>query len=191
MKICSKCGVKTNRTSKTMCLSCYRKQYYQENKERALNQSKERYNENKEKINKKTLENYYKNKKYKLTQQKEYVNNNKEKVLQRQKDYYQKNKEEINENHREYYWIMDNWEQDKIRHAKLKGLGYKPINRPWKGCSGHHLNHNDVLYIPKEIHFKYWHSLKYTDKIKKVNDLSFEWWNNRLILIQGVLNGIH
>jgi len=63
------------------------KEYYEENKEKVLQQQKEYYENNKEKI---------------LEYHKEYYENNEEKIKEYQKEYSKNNKEKIKEYHKEY-----------------------------------------------------------------------------------------
>ncbi len=36
------------------------------------------------------------------------------------------------------------------KSSKRRELGHTPLNKPFKGSDGHHINLNDVIYIPEE-----------------------------------------
>ena len=36
--------------------------------------------------------------------------------------------------------------------AKRRFLGFNPLNSPFPGCDAHHINPNDVIHIPRELH---------------------------------------
>lgn len=80
-----------------------KKEYYQKNKEKILENNKKRAEENKEKT-KEYLEQYRKNNKEKISQgKKEYHQNNKETIQKKKKIYRKNNKEHIKEHNKEYY----------------------------------------------------------------------------------------
>lgn len=40
-----------------------------------------------------------------------------------------------------------------LRHvAKRRSLGFNPLNSWFIGCEGHHINKDDVIYEPKQLH---------------------------------------
>jgi len=170
---CDICGIDKH-YAKGMCLSCYGKYNYNKNKDKKIKYQKEYNDKNKKFISERKKKYYIKNKEHTLQKVKENTNKNKDKYLQYQ---------------REYYW--EHLLEDKKSKAKQKGLGFKPINTPWRNCNSHHINKKDVLFIPKELHESIYHRQKLPNTMKEINDASFKWWNNRLILIQGILNGIH
>jgi len=43
--------------------------------------------------------------------------------------------------------------------AKRRVLGYVPLNRPFDGCEGHHIDKEQVIYIPKELHQSVRHNM--------------------------------
>ena len=50
-----------------------------------------------------------------------------------------------------------NWKGGKrladIKHSsKHRKLGFNLLNKPFENSEGHHINQNDVIYIPKEWH---------------------------------------
>jgi len=44
-------------------------------------------------------------------------------------------------------------------NAKHRQLGFNPLNEPFENCEAHHINEDQVVYIPKELHKKIYHNL--------------------------------
>lgn len=61
--------------------------------------------------------------------------------------------------------------QSKHAH-KRRGLGYNFLNEYFEGCEKHHINYNDVIYIPKETHKEIWHSLFQNKNMEQINTLA-------------------
>lgn len=57
-------------------------------------------------------------------------------------------------------------------------LGFIPLNRPFKGCAQHHIDKDHVIFIPKSLHSKYPHMLKYKCSMKKINKLAWKYFND-------------
>jgi len=47
--------------------------------------------------------------------------------------------------------------------AKRRLLGFNPLNSPFLGCEGHHINKDDVIYMPIALHHSIWHN-QYTGR---------------------------
>jgi len=47
-----------------------------------------------------------------------------------------------------------------------RNLGFNPLNKKFKGSVGHHINQDDVVYIPREIHLRHYHGT-YTEQHRK------------------------
>lgn len=62
--------------------------------------------------------------------------------------------------------------------AKRRVLGFVPVNRPFPGCDGHHINQNDVIYIPKAMHKSVPHNVWTGKNMDKINALVFAWYAN-------------
>ena len=69
--------------------------------------------------------------------------------------------------------------------AKRRGLGFKPINEPFEGCHGHHLDEVNVMFIPKWLHEKYPHRLKLEWTMKRINEAAWKWYRKSKKGIQG------
>lgn len=48
-------------------------------------------------------------------------------------------------------------------HAKRRLLGFNPLNSHFLNCEGHHINPNDIIYIPKSLHQSIYHN-QYTGR---------------------------
>lgn len=105
-----------------------------------------------------------KNKEYRKEYQKEYYQKNKDKMLKQynkyHKEYYQKNKEKFKE-------LNKRWRENNLFRAKIidirkmnkrkRELGFNIIvkNNLDEPFVYHHINNNDVLPFPKDIHILY------------------------------------
>lgn len=65
--------------------------------------------------------------------------------------------------------------EKRKRHQTLRRreLGFRPLNSWFEGSVAHHVNKNDVVYIPETIHKSVPHSLKTGMGMDKVNKLAF------------------
>jgi len=79
-----------------------KQEYYEQNKDKLLQQGKEYQEQNKDKIKEYIKEYQEQNKDKILQQKKEYYQQNKDKILQKGKEYREQNKEKINEYQKEY-----------------------------------------------------------------------------------------
>lgn len=62
----------------------------------------------------------------------------------------------------------------KAKH--YRELGYNPINTKFPGSNGHHINKNDVLYIPEELHMSIQHKQGDVESMNKINQVSMDWY---------------
>ena len=60
-------------------------------------------------------------------------------------------------------------------HAKRKNLGFVPINQPFAGCEGHHLDHDYAVYIPKVLHHSVPHNVWTGRNMEQINSLALQW----------------
>jgi hypothetical protein len=56
--------------------------------------------------------------------------------------------------------------------AKRRGLGHACLNSWFIGCVGHHINKNDVIYIPGEMHKSVSHNVWTGRNMEKINALA-------------------
>jgi hypothetical protein len=79
----------------------YKKEWFEDNKERIIEQKKEWHEKNKEHIKEYREKNREKIKEYQKEYDKQYNEKNKEKIKEKKKQYYENNKDEINKRRRE------------------------------------------------------------------------------------------
>ena len=71
------------------------------------------------------------------------------------------------------------------RDHKRRGLGNNFLNNKTKiANSPHHINKEEVIWIPRKIHEKFWHSVKTGKNMKKINKLAFAWLEDHGIELQ-------
>lgn len=58
--------------------------------------------------------------------------------------------------------------------AKNRKLGFNPLNKWFPNCVAHHINKNDVVYIPEKLHRK-WHDQKNIKSMNKINKSVINW----------------
>jgi hypothetical protein len=56
--------------------------------------------------------------------------------------------------------------------AKRRTLGFVPLNEPFIGCEGHHINPIDAIYIPKQLHQSVKHNVFTGMNMDKINALA-------------------
>ena len=66
-------------------------------------------------------------------------------------------------------------EAGRRRYAKRKHFGFIPLNKPFEGCEGHHIDFQQIIYIPKTFHRSIWHSLNLNINMEKINKLAFDY----------------
>ena len=134
--------------------------YRERNKER-ISEQKKAYN----KIHNKKISNI----------RKEFRKKNKERVAKQKSDFYQRNKEKIVK-HQKKYLKTDSGRisKAKVQSRRRGDLGYNPLNKPFEGCDGHHVDNNRVIFIPSEIHKRYPHRLSNPKTMIEINEVAFE-----------------
>lgn len=64
------------------------------------------------------------------------------------------------------------------KDSKKRGIGYHPINQPFKDSVFHHFflgNDSAGAYIPKTLHELYPHDRNNSEQMKKINSEVFKW----------------
>lgn len=64
-------------------------------------------------------------------------------------------------------------------HKRQRDLGFLPINEPFEGSNGHHVNREVVLYIPKELHTAFPHNVFTGVGMDEINHAAFKWLGER------------
>lgn len=78
-----------------------KKEHYQDNREKIIEQNKQHYQDNREKFSEQKKQHYQDNREKRLEQKKQYYQDNREIKLEQQKQYNQDNREKISEKHKE------------------------------------------------------------------------------------------
>ena len=138
---------------------------------------------------------FYKNRECDNQKSRDHYYSNREELRKAARESYKLNPEPIKKASRE--WRASNPEKmriNNIRHMKKRkdmGWGWNPINKWFEECEGHHLhineNHSIGIYIPKELHQSIRHRWTNKDLMNKINDATFEWYNEQYNL--GLFNG--
>jgi len=139
-------------------------------------------------VNKEKKSNY--NKKYyeeHKEESKQYRKINHQQLLEYKKKYRQEHKEETKQYHKANRKQLLNYnKQWKINHpekmkemnvrqtSKRRFLGFLPLNKPFKDSEAHHINRNDIIYIPKELHQSISHSIKTGRNMEEMNKLAMD-----------------
>jgi sulfur relay (sulfurtransferase) DsrC/TusE family protein len=67
----------------------------------------------------------------------------------------------------------------KSIHKRKRSMGFNPLNEYFENSHAHHLhikNHNDVLYIPRELHMAIGHNHHMNKNIFEINLHSLNWY---------------
>lgn len=109
---------------------------------------------------------------------KDWVENHRERKNELVAKYRVNNREEINE--RQKQCRKDNPERWKVYDQKHynkreRNLGFNPLNKSFEDSEGHHINKNDVIYVPKEIHQSISHCLETGKNMNKINEIAMNY----------------
>lgn len=66
--------------------------------------------------------------------------------------------------------------------AKRRTLGCIPMNSPFPGSEGHHLDRDYVLYIPEELHWKNPHNNWTGRNMEQINTLAVQWRMSQIMM---------
>lgn len=55
--------------------------------------------------------------------------------------------------------------------AKHRALGFIPLNEPFKGSEGHHIDKEHVVYVLKKLHRSIRHNVWTGEGMKEINEL--------------------
>jgi hypothetical protein len=155
------------------------RQYYQSHKEERAQYSRE-YHQSPEgkKVGKKARKKYYQSPKGKETRrkyQKKYQQSPRGQKTKRRYNQSPKGKETRRQYQKKYYQSSEGKKHIRIYHAKRKQFGFIPLNEPFEGCEGHHIDFQRVIYIPKELHRSIWHSVILGVNMKEINEIAFDY----------------
>lgn len=105
--------------------------------------------------------------------------------------YYRENAEKFKQNNhnwrktnkvrhaaRNRQWNADNPEKIRVINgkslARRKEMGFSPLNAPFDGACGHHVNNDQVIFIPERMHRRY-HNLATGQGMAEINALAFRY----------------
>jgi len=116
------------------------------------------------------------NEEYRKERDRQYYKDNQEHLEEYRKQWNEDNKEYKSEYQKQYYKTSAGKLTIKRSNAKRKNFGFIPLNDWFKNCEGHHLNYDDVIFIPKELHRSVYHSVTQNINMNEINNAVFEWY---------------
>ena len=155
----------------------HKKEYYQTNTKEILRQRHKHYREHREEI-KKYKKTYFQIYKGKIKEYwREWRLKNKDRYRECNRKWYQTHKEERTKSIK--HWRENNPEKirelyKKHNNKRQRNLGFNPLNKYFKGVEAHHINFNDVIYIPKSLHRSISHNLFTGKNMGKINCLAYQ-----------------
>ena len=106
-----------------------------------------------------------------------YMDQYRDKYKEYMKKYYIENREQMLERHKQYK--IENPENIKeIRRrskSKRRCLGFNLLNKYFKDSEAHHINKDDVIYIPKELHRNIRHCLETNRNMGEINNIAMSY----------------
>jgi len=94
-------------------------------------------------------------------------------IKKKNKHLYLKNTEKNKEYARQYRKTPKGKEAAKAHwERRHRELGFEPLNEPFDGSVAHHINKNETIYIPEEIHKSIRHNLKTGYNMNKINKIA-------------------
>jgi len=123
------------------------RQYRLDHKEKRKEYDKQRYIDNKEKSNE---------------QSKQWRIDNPERYRENRKQWYENHPEKAKSLHKKHEF-------------KRRDLGFNPLNELFEGADAHHINKDNVIYMPKELHRSISHCLGTWRNMDRINKLAMEY----------------
>lgn len=111
-----------------------------------------------------------------------------EELKQHQKDY--KNRPEVKQHNKEMKKLRTKRNPEKYllikkrAQFKRRGLGHNYLNKVFENSHGHHVNINDVIFIPEQLHNSILHNIWTGEGITEINDKVRAWLTEQNISIQ-------
>ncbi len=114
------------------------------------------------------------------TRMKKYQNEHPEKIKEIHNNWIKSHSEEYKNRNKLYVSKYFKTPKGKILKAKIQSkryreLGYNPVNDIFEGSHGHHINKEDVIFIPKDIHKKHPHAQNKPETMIAINRIAFQW----------------
>ena len=146
----------------------YIKQWRLDNKEKILEYKRQWDKDNKERRKQYCLD----NKDERNKRDTQWRRDNPKHIAEYSKQYHKDNPEQMKQ------WQAKNPERVKEINRKHKfkrrSLGFFPLNKHFEGSEAHHINFNDVIYIPRKIHQKITHCLRTGKNMEEINELAIQ-----------------
>lgn len=163
--------IKAHKSNNKKSQEKYRRTHKEERKE-----SQHRYYEkNKELIKEKSHEYYMLRKKEHNEYVREYKKTHKFQTRKAQQKYYREHKEEINRRTSQYQKTKKGKEvSSKCYNRRKRNLGFVPLNEWFEKSEAHHINKNEIIYIPNELHQSIRHNLQTGKNMFEINMNAFE-----------------
>mgnify|MGYP001607823399 len=73
-----------------------------------------------------------------------------------------------------YFQSQKGKEAIKKTRAKRRQLGFNPLNKWFAGSHGHHIDKEQVIYMPKELHRSIWHNVLQNRNMEEINNMAFK-----------------
>jgi hypothetical protein len=91
------------------------------------------------------------------------------------KTYCQTHKEQNNIRNKKWKKTLKGKISNRKNAVKHRGLGFIPLNEPFEGSHGHHIDKELVIYIPKDLHDSVRHNIWTGKGMEEINELAFEY----------------
>ena len=86
-----------------------------------------------------------------------------------------KNKPEQIKSWRKAHPIQVKAAKKRAKNKRKRNLGYIPLNTPFAGSDGHHIDNDYIVYIPSELHRSIYHSIITGKNMKEINLLALDY----------------
>ena len=70
-------------------------------------------------------------------------------------------------------WNGGSQASNRRAKAKRRTLGFVHLNKPFPGCEGHHVDKEQVIYMPKELHRSVYHRQSDGRGMAKINAIAY------------------
>lgn len=93
------------------------------------------------------------------------------------------------EHHEQWIASAKSWEKahpkrakatkKRIQNRRQREFGFEPLNTPFDGSEGHHMDRNCVIHIPKELHGSIPHCVATGKNMKEMNALVLDYFEKK------------
>jgi len=94
---------------------------------------------------------------------------------EQRKQYRASHREEIKKYQKQYCQTPAGKEANRKHVNKHRQLGFNPLNDFFEGSEAHHINENDIVYMPKDLHRSIKHNIWTGKNMKEINSKAVEW----------------